>query len=160
MYMRRLPNLLLSILCVLAFPSNSQPIEKTSHQFNKKICEPLKKVLRKISINRSNSHFDPLYVETTDGDGRESYFQKIDFDRDGKFDKVKRDCGSAADGTCTLYVDTTSGRQYEITEKFFKVIQFQAQYYLLVGDTYPKKNTRRRLYLLTEQGANLVCKSF
>lgn len=127
---------------------------------NQKICTLVGETLRRISNMRPHSYFDPLYVDSIEAGGRESIFQNVDLDGDGKPDDVMQGCGSPSDGSCTLYVTLSNGGGYEVTEEPFGVIRFRSKYYIIVGDTYPQKNTNRRLYSLTGQGAELVCKSF
>ena len=101
-----------------------------------------------------------LYVDSIEGAGRESIYQGVDVDGDNVADGVTRSCGSPSDGTCGLYVSLSTGGGYEFEEEYFGLIRFRSKYYVLVGDSYPEKNTRRRLYVLGAQGADLVCKSF
>lgn len=101
-----------------------------------------------------------LHVESIDGEGRESIYQGMDIDGDKVADSVKRDCGSPTYGTCSLYVRLSKGEGYEFEEETFSVIRLRSKYYVVVGSTYPKKNTRRRVYILNAQGAGQLCKSF
>jgi hypothetical protein len=101
-----------------------------------------------------------LHVESIDGEGRESIYQSMDIDGDKVADSVKRDCGSSTYGTCSLYVRLSKGGGYDFEEETFSVIRFRSKYYVVVGNTYPQKNTRRRLYILNSQGADQICESF
>jgi hypothetical protein len=101
-----------------------------------------------------------LYVESIEGEGRESIYQGIDIDGDGVVDSVRRSCGSPGYGTCILYVGLSKGGGYEFEDEFFGLVRFRSGYYVLVGDSYPEKNAHRRLHVLSANGTDLVCKSF
>lgn len=127
---------------------------------NQKICADMGNTLRRISSMQPHSFKDRLHVDSVETGGRSYAYQNVDLDGDGKPDDVKQSCGSPSDGTCTLYVTLSTGGGYEVDEDIFAVIRFRANYYVLVGDTYPKRNTHRRMYALSGKGAELVCKSF
>ena len=112
------------------------------------------------ALKQEHAGATQLYVDSVEGGGRDSIYQGIDLDNDGKADEIRRSCGSPSDGSCTLYVQLSTGKKYEMSEEFFKVRRFRSKYYVVVGDNFPKQNTHRRLYSLSEQGAELICKSF
>ena len=132
-------------------------IEKKSanSHANEQLCSLVAK-----AIVRKRGRPVPLWVDYIGGEGRSSIYQRVDIDQDGVSDKVIQDCGSPSNGTCTLNVALSKGGNYEVTEEFFSLVTFRSKYYIVVGDTYPKKNTHRRLYSLTDSSAKLVCKSF
>lgn len=154
----RIPTLLLLTVFSCHAADTKAPAKVRSE--NQKICAPVAKALGLRHASRSPSYVDPLYVDTVEGDGRESIFQNVDLDGDGKSDDVKRDCGSPSEGSCTLYVALSRGGGYELQEEPFAVIRFHSRYYIVVGDTFPEPNKHRRLHALTKSGAELVCKSF
>ena len=122
---------------------------------NPKLCSTMAKALR-----REQAGSVELFVESTEIAGRTDSFQGVDLDSDGKPDGLIRSCGSASDGTCTLDIKLSGGGGYELTEQIFNVSKFESKYYVVVGNTYFKRNPHRRLYVLTSHGAELVCKSF
>jgi hypothetical protein len=141
---------LVTILTGLPPPATSKSLQENSG-----ICAGVEKALG------SGAGAPPsLYVESVNGEGRGSVYMGIDLDGDGDADSVKQDCGSPSYGTCILYVGLSRGGGYEFEEEFFNVIRFRSKYYVLVGDTYPERNTHRRLYLLNVQRPVRVCKSF
>jgi hypothetical protein len=141
--------------CVFScYASNVKTLKKINNA-NPNICELFAKALQ-----REHAGASELYVNFIEGDGRDSVYQDVDIDEDGTSDKVLQSCGSQNEGSCTLYVKLSTGSEYEMTENFFKVNRFLSKYYIVVGDTFPNRNTHRRLYLLSARGAELTCKSF
>lgn len=136
-------------------PSDGTRISLKSHP-QKKICQEVHNAL----IKQRYQDQSLLFVESVDAGGRDSIYQGIDLDKDGKHEKILQSCGSPMDGTCTLYVGLSNGGGYEMSEELFKVIRFRKKYYVVVGDSYPRTSSRRRLYLLTARGAELNCASF
>ena len=109
---------------------------------------------------RPNSH-TTLYVDSIDLGGHSWRYQGIDLDRDSKSDDVMQSCGSPSDGGCMLIVTLSQGGGYKFSEEIFKVVHFESNHYVVVGDSYPPaRDGLRRLYKLTEHGAELICKSF
>lgn len=127
---------------------------------NAGICTNVANTLRRISNMHPYSYENPLHVVSIETGGRSYAYQNVDLDGDGKPDEVKQSCGSPSDGTCTLYVKLSSGAKYEVDDEIFHVMRFESKYYVLVGHPSSMKNHRRRMYALSANGAELVCKSF
>jgi hypothetical protein len=140
-----------------AADSNAQNKAKAT---NAGVCTKVANTLQRISKMHSHSYENPLHVDSIETGGRTYAYQNIDLDRDGKPDEVEQSCGSPSDGTCTLYVKLSSGAKYEVEDEIFHVMRFESKYYVLVGHPLYMKNHRRRLFVLSANGAELVCKSF
>jgi hypothetical protein len=145
--------LLVGASTCLAIPAAAK--DRKSFNANSKICARVRQAL-----GHGPGVPPSLYVESIDGEGRQSIYQGIDVDEDGAADTVKQDCGSPSYGMCSLYVGLSRGGRYEFDEEFFSLIRFRSRYYVVVGDTYPEKNIHRRLYVLSAQGVHRVCTSF
>jgi hypothetical protein len=123
----------------------------------KRFCSRLQRVLD----SQPSSSDASMEVSTVDGGGRSDLYQGIDLDRDGQLDQLERGCGSSSDGSCTLYVATSSGQKYEFDGRPFYVGVFEGRYYIIEGNSFPRKPRQRdrNIYLLTETLAKRVCKS-
>jgi hypothetical protein len=96
-----------------------------------------------------------------DEGGRSTLYQGVDLDGDGRADTLLQGCGSPSDGSCVLYVTTSSGHKYEFDGRPFYVGVFERQYYIIEGNSSPRKPRQRdrNIYLLTETSAKRVCNS-
>jgi hypothetical protein len=154
---RRPDSLILGLLVVAStwFPTHAAAADAKAFKANSKICARIGKAL-----GHGPGVPSSLYVDSIDGEGRQSIYQGIDVDGDGAADSVKQDCGSPSYGMCSLYIGLSKGGGYEFEEEVFSLIRYRSRYYVVVGDTYPEKKIHRRLYVLSARGVDRVCKSF
>lgn len=125
---------------------------------------PICKEVQSALANRQVGKPDSFLVQSVPKEGRDLEYVDVDLDTDKKPDRLLQSCGSASEGTCTLYVTLSTGGQFEFTDAPFFVARFDSKYYVLVGESLSEpasmKRGKRQLYRLTADGAALVCKTF
>jgi hypothetical protein len=129
-----------------------------SRRSTKLLCSRLQRAL---DSSPSSTEMLSMSVPTEDGGGRSTLYQGVDLDGDGRADTLLQGCGSPSEGSCVLYVTTSAGHRYEFDGRPFYVGVFERQYYIIEGNSYPRKPRQRdrNIYLLTESSAKRVCKS-
>jgi hypothetical protein len=133
------------------------PTPADSHAGNRSICADLAK---RLAAERLRTSKPPsTYIDSTQlQDGRTSYLG-VDLDVDSKDDFLAQSCGS--DGTCILEVGLSGGGSFNVELNRFYVIRYTGKYFVLVGDTYPKrKDIRRDLHSLSGDGTQQICFNF
>lgn len=123
-----------------------------------KICTDIHKIL----IQRQQGH-EPkdFYIEYEDQGGRSTSYQRLDIDGDKINDSVVRGCGSISDGTCSLYIKLSTGKQLELEESPFFLGRVKSSVYIIVGESLSEKENnkrgKRRIYQVTKQAIKLIC---
>ncbi|MDT4330832.1 hypothetical protein ACQE3E_17585 [Methylomonas sp. MED-D] len=124
---------------------------------HKNTCKEIHDKLVHRQNKKDRANFILAYQQIRPG---EDYYQGIDIEGDGIDDSIIRSCGAGINGLCSLYVNLSSGKKYELEEAKFFLIRVNKKIYVLVGETSEAekyKTGKRNVYSISDGGIKIIC---